>query len=103
MDEKGLSLSVPGSCEQSESDTAPLAVDAGRPPDAGNSLVFSSCNQIQRLPTEPLRESSLIVYFGTEQRVNEGFSIALRAMGIEVDVQPLDAALLPCCPNREDN
>jgi hypothetical protein len=103
MDEKGLSLSVPGLCEQSGSDTAPLAVDAGRPPDADDELVFPTCDEIQPLLAEPLHKSSLIVYFGTEQRVNEGFTIALRAMGIEVDVQPLDAALLPCCPNREDN
>jgi hypothetical protein len=47
MDEKGLSLSVPGLCEQSGSDTAPLTVDAGRPPDADNELVFPTCDEIQ--------------------------------------------------------
>jgi hypothetical protein len=73
--DKGLSLSVPGLCEQTGSDTAPLVVDVGRSPDAGNSLVFPTCNQIQRLPAEPLREDSLIIYSGAEQRVREGFSI----------------------------
>jgi hypothetical protein len=103
MDEKGLSLSVPGLCEQTGSDTAPLVVDVGRSPDAGNSLVFPTCNQIQRLPAEPLREDSLIIYSGAEQRVREGFLHSLRAMGIEADVQPRDTALLPAGPTKEDN
>ena len=103
MDEKGLSLSVRGLCEQTGSDTAPSAVDVGRPPDADDKLVFPTCDEIRPPLAEPLRESSLITYFGSEPRVSEGFSIALRAMGIEADVQPLDTAMLPCCPNREDN
>ena len=73
-------LALPGLCRQNGSDAAPLVVDVGRPTDAGNNLFLPNCPD-DCLPY--LRENSLIIYSGTEQRVREGFTIALRAMGIE--------------------
>jgi hypothetical protein len=53
---------------------------------------FDSIETEKALAAEPPRAQ--IVYYGTEQQVREGFAIALRAMGIEVDF---------FSPNREEN
>jgi hypothetical protein len=56
MDEKGLSLSVPGLCEQTGSDAAPLGVGVGCPTDAGNILVLPTCDKSNdRLPSSCVR------------------------------------------------
>ena len=85
-------LALPGLCRQN-SDAAQLVVDVGRPTDAGNNLFLPNCPD-DCLPY--LRENSLIIYSGTEQRVREGFTIASRAMGtrptLSVGILPL---LLP--------
>ena len=41
---------------------------------------------IEQLPAGLERESSQIVYCGTEQQIGEGFAIALRAMGFETEI-----------------
>jgi hypothetical protein len=64
-------------------------------------------DQVERPAAEPPRESSQIVYCGTEQQVREGFAIALRAMGVAMGVMadslPGDVALPAIGPDREDN
>src|SRR5437879_5188207 len=47
----------------------------GGPTDAATSS-FSRLRRVQRLPAEPLRKHSFIIYSGTEHRVREGFSMA---------------------------
>ena len=49
------------------------------------------------------RESSLVVYCGTDQHVGEGFAIALRIMGLDANFLPAGGALATNSPNTEDN
>jgi hypothetical protein len=49
------------------------------------------------------RESSLVVYCGTDRRVSEGFAIALRIMGLDANFLPAGIALAANSPNTEDN
>ncbi|CAN7417299.1 hypothetical protein LJR220_003752 [Bradyrhizobium sp. LjRoot220] len=54
-------------------------------------------------PTDSVRESSSVAYFGDAARLNEGFAIALRAMGIDPGVLMPDAAPSDTTSNPEDN
>jgi len=99
VDEKGLSVSLPGACGQIGSNAGPL-LEARRTRATSS---FSRLRRVQRLPAEPLRKHSFTIYSGTEQRVREGFSMALRALGMEADLQPNDSALLPAAPTKEKN
>jgi len=78
-------------------------VDVRRPADLDDKLVVPTRYQVERLPADPLRESSVIVYCGNEQQVSEGFAIALRAMGVEANIFHEGIALPANNPNREDN
>jgi hypothetical protein len=49
------------------------------------------------------RESSLVVYFGTDQHVSEGFAIALRMMRLDANFLHVGIALATNGPNTEDN
>jgi hypothetical protein len=49
------------------------------------------------------RESWPVVYFGTDQRVSEGFAIALQIMGLDANFLPVSIALATDTPNTEDN
>jgi hypothetical protein len=49
------------------------------------------------------RESSPVVYCGGDQRVSEGFAIALRVMGLDANFLPVGIALANDTPNTEDN
>ena len=49
------------------------------------------------------RESSLVVYCGTDQQVSEGFAIALQIMGLDANFPPVGIALAHQQPNTEDN
>jgi hypothetical protein len=48
------------------------------------------------------RESSPVVYCGTDQQVREGFAIALRMMGLDANFLPVGIALVTNGPNTED-
>jgi hypothetical protein len=75
------------------SKSAPIIVDVRRPADSDDQLVVPARNHVGPAPTDLLRESSLVVYCGNEQQVREGFTLALRAMGVEVDHFHEDIAL----------
>ena len=45
-------------------------------------------------PTVSARASSSVVYFGSAERISEGFALALRAMGLGQDILPEDIAAL---------
>jgi hypothetical protein len=49
------------------------------------------------------RESSQIVYCGTDQQVSEGFAIALRIMRLDTNLLPVGIAPAANTPNTEDN
>jgi hypothetical protein len=49
------------------------------------------------------RESSLVVYCGTDLRVSEGFRIALQIMGLDANFLPVGIALATNTSNTEDN
>jgi hypothetical protein len=49
------------------------------------------------------RESSPVVYCGTDQQVSEGFRIALQIMGLGATFLPAGIALATNTPNTEDN
>jgi len=64
------------------SDARPIAVDGRQPTDS------------------PKLPGNMIVYYGNEELVGQGFVIALRAMGIRVDPKG-EAVQLP--PNSKEN
>jgi hypothetical protein len=66
------------------SNAAPVAVDARRAAEGD-----VSSGEIEPLPAEAPPEDSQIVFYGDEQRVREGFAIALRAMGLDADFLPV--------------
>ncbi|TYL83183.1 hypothetical protein FXB40_46590 [Bradyrhizobium rifense] len=47
-------------------------------------------------------DDSSVVYFGSSQRINKGFAIALRAMGVEAGILPADPGPTKPAPNQED-
>jgi hypothetical protein len=54
-------------------------------------------------PTDSVGEDSSVIYFGSAQRISEGFAIALRAMGVGADILPADPAPPNPGLNQEDN
>jgi hypothetical protein len=54
-------------------------------------------------PTDSVRESTLVTYSGSAQRISEGFTIALRAMGVGADILPVDPAPPDASSNLEDS
>jgi hypothetical protein len=48
------------------------------------------------------RESSPVVYFGTDRQVREGFAIALQIMGLDTSFLPVGVALATNATNTED-
>jgi hypothetical protein len=102
MDEPKLSISPHGLLERIGADAAPIAVDIRRPADLDDRPVATTPDRIEA-PADPLRESSLIVYCDNEQEVRDGFVIALRAMGVEVNLLPADIVPPTANLNREDN
>jgi hypothetical protein len=49
------------------------------------------------------RESSPVVYCGSNQQVSEGFAIALQIMGLDTSFRPVGIVLATDAPNTEDN
>lgn len=49
------------------------------------------------------RESSPVVYCGSDQQVSEGFTIALQIMGLDTSFLPVGIVLAPNAPNPEDD
>jgi len=49
------------------------------------------------------RESSPVVYFGSDQQVGEGFANALQIMGLDTSFLPVGIVLATNAPNTEDD
>jgi hypothetical protein len=64
-------------------DAAPIAPPIRPSTDLEHKLVLRDPDQARRSSVQPLLEERFVVYCGDEQRVSEGFAIALRAMGVE--------------------
>ena len=90
MDEPKPSIPPDALYEVIDADPAPIAVDVRRPTDPDDAPVVPAPHRAERLPADPARESSLIVYCENEEEVREGFVIALRAMGIEANLLHAD-------------
>jgi hypothetical protein len=102
MDEDRPSISPPDLYARLGVDAAPTGPGVRRPVDLEDKLAVPARDQVERRSVNPLRESSVVVYFGDKQQVCEGFAIALRAMGPEANLFLEDIAL-PGNSNREDN
>jgi hypothetical protein len=89
-------------CGQPGNDAVPIAAGIEQSGGPDDSLAVSRCDSIDR-PSATQRESSPVVYYGTDERVNEGFAIALFAMGLDAHFLPADIALPAQNPNREDD
>jgi hypothetical protein len=55
------------------------------------------------MSADSARESSSVVFFGSPQQINEGFAIALRAMGFEAGILPSDITQSDTTSNPEDS
>ena len=55
------------------------------------------------VPTDSVRDSSSVIYFGSTQQISEGFAIALRAMGFEAGILSSDIAQSDTTSNPEDS
>jgi hypothetical protein len=97
MDEPKPSISPYGPRGRTGSETAPK-VDVRLPADRDDGAGVPV-----RLPADPPPESSMIVYCDSEHEVREGFTIALRAMGIEANFLLADIAPPTASSNGEDN
>jgi hypothetical protein len=78
-------------CGQIGTDAVPIATDVQPAAELNDKLAV------------PQRESSLVVYCGTDQQVSEGFAVALRIMGLDASFLPVGLALATNGPNTEDN
>jgi hypothetical protein len=81
MNDRKASISFHDQFGRAGADAAP---GVQRSDDVEHTLVDPIPDQAERLPPDPLREGSVVVYCGNMQQVSEGFAIALRAMGIVV-------------------
>lgn len=101
MDEPKPSISPYGPRGRTGSEAAPK-VDVRLPADPDDGAGVPVPDQIE-LPADPPPESSMIVYCDSEHEVREGFTIALRAMGVEANFLLADIAPPTASSNREDN
>ena len=102
MDGRKLSFPLHDLCGQPGNDAVPMAAGIEQSAGSDDSLAVSRCDSIDR-PSATQRESSQIVYCGTDERVSEGFAIALFAMGVDAHFLHVDIAMPAENPNREDN
>jgi hypothetical protein len=89
--------------EQIGSDPVPTAEDLQHSAELDDMLAVPGREPVERLPSALQRESSRIVYCGTDQQVSEGFAIVLRIMGLDANFLPAGIALATNSPNTEDN
>ena len=54
-------------------------------------------------PAGSVRESAMVTFSGSAERISEGFALALRAMGAGADILPVDPALPDARSNLEDS
>ena len=81
----------------------PIAADLQHSAELDNMLAVPGRDPVER-PRDALQtESSMVVYYGTEQQVSEGFAIALRIIGVDANFLPAGTALATDSPNTEDN
>jgi hypothetical protein len=89
-------------CGQPGNDTVPIAAGIEQSAGSDDSLTVSRCDSIDR-PSATRRENSQIVYCGTDERVSEGFAVALFAMGVDAHFLHAEIAMPAEHPNREDD
>jgi type II secretory pathway component HofQ len=62
-----------------------------------------SLSNADAVPTDSVRNSSSVIYFGSTQQISEGFAVALRAMGFEAGILSSDLAQSDTTSNPEDS
>jgi hypothetical protein len=102
MDEANSSISPLDSDGRIGADAASIAADVSRPADAGDTVVVCPLSPIAA-PADFLSEGSMIVYCGDARELEEGFCIALRAMGAAADFLPADIVPSAVRSTRENN
>jgi hypothetical protein len=80
-----------------------LRMDESRPTFPHHELCEPVGSDAAPIAQNAQRESSLVVYCGTDQQVSEGFAIALRIMGLDANFLPAGIAPATNTPNTEDN
>ena len=102
MDEAKLSISPFDSHARIGAGAASIAADVSRPAAAGDTVVVSLLSPVAA-PADCLSARSMIVYCGNARELEEGFGIALRAMGVAADFLP--AHIMPSAvrSTRENN
>ena len=103
MDDRNDLTSSPDLYVQLGFDIAPTGPGVRPPADLEHKLVVPNRNRVEGLSADPLRESPVVVYCGNEQRIREGFALALRAMGVEANILQAEVSPPATNPNREDN
>ena len=83
-------------------DAVPIATDIQHSAELEDMLAVPGRDPVERLPDALQRESSMVVYCGSDQQVSEGFAIALRIMGVDASFSPASIALATNNPDRED-
>jgi hypothetical protein len=103
MDDDRPSISPPDLYARFGFDVAPTMHGVRRSVDLEDKLVAPTRDQVERLSASPLRERSIVVYCGNQQQVSEGFALALRAIGVEANIQHAEVSPPATNPNREDS
>jgi hypothetical protein len=83
MDDRKTSISLHDLVGRIGADAAAMAPGVRRVTDVEHKLAGPLLDQVEGSPSNPQRESSVVVYCGDAQQVSAGFAIALRAMGVE--------------------
>ncbi len=78
--------------EQIGSDPVPTAADLQHSAELDELLAVPG-QPVERLPSALQRESSQMVYCGTDRQVTEGFAIALRIVGVDATFPSAGTAL----------
>jgi hypothetical protein len=97
MDGRKPSFPLNDLCGEPGTDVGPIAAGIEQSGDISDLLAVTQRRSIEQ------RESSQIVFCGTDERVREGFAIALFAMGVDADLLSADIALPAQHPNSEDD
>jgi hypothetical protein len=89
-------------CGPPGGDAVPIPAGIEQSGDTGDPPAVVSCDSVDR-PSAIQRESSQIVFFGSDERVSGGIAIALLAMGVDAHVLPAGIAIPAQKPNSEDD
>jgi hypothetical protein len=103
MDDRRPLFPIQDLDQQIGADAVPIAADLQHSAELDDMLAVPGRDPVERLPDALQRESSMVVYCGSDQQVSEGFAIALRIMELDANFLPVGIAPATNSPNTEDN